>query len=103
MAIGKNGEIFIAWQDERDIESAKKAGKEFKGLSLYYSWSDDGGKHFHPNKSIADHVCECCRIDTAIAQDNTPLLPGGIFLKAKYVITPLLNLRTGILLASLLV
>ncbi|MDD1627940.1 MAG: glycoside hydrolase [Methylococcaceae bacterium] len=74
MAIGKNGEIFIAWQDERDIESAKKAGKEFKGLSLYYSWSDDGGKHFHPNKSIADHVCECCRIDTAIAQDNTPVI-----------------------------
>jgi hypothetical protein len=74
MAIGKNGEIFIAWQDARDIEQAKKAGKEFKGLSLYYTWSDDGGKHFHSNKSIADHACECCRIDTAIAQDNTPVI-----------------------------
>ena len=74
MAIGKNGEIFIAWQDARDTEAAKKTGKEFKGLSLYYTWSDDGGKHFHPNKSIVDHTCECCRIDTAIAKDNTPVI-----------------------------
>jgi hypothetical protein len=74
MAIGKNGEIFIAWLDARDTEAAKKAGKEFKGLSVYYTWSDDGGKHFHPNKSVADHACECCRIDTAIAQDNTPVI-----------------------------
>ena len=74
MAIGKNGEIFIAWLDARDIEVAKKVGKEFKGLTLYSTWSDDGGKHFHPNKSIANHACECCRIDTAIALDNTPVI-----------------------------
>ncbi len=74
MAIGKNGEILIAWLDARDTESAKKAGKEFKGLSVYYTWSDDGGKHFYPNKSIAAHTCECCRIDTAIASDNTPVI-----------------------------
>lgn len=74
MAIGKNGEIFIAWLDARETEAAKKAGQEFKGLSVYYAWSDDGGKHFHPNKSVADHACECCRIDTAIASDNTPVI-----------------------------
>ena len=74
LAIGKNGEVFIAWLDARDTEAAKKAGKEFKGLSLYYTWSDDGGRHFHLNKSIADHACECCRIDTAIAPDNTPVI-----------------------------
>ncbi len=28
MAIGKNGEIFIAWLDARDFEEAKKAGQE---------------------------------------------------------------------------
>ena len=74
LAIGKNGEVFIAWLDARDIAAAKKAGQEFKGLSLYYTWSDDGGRHFQPNKSIADHACECCRIDTAIAPDNTPVI-----------------------------
>jgi hypothetical protein len=74
MAIGQNGEIFMAWLDGRDEELAKKAGKDFKGLSVYYTWSDDGGQHFKPNKSVADHACECCRIDTAIAKDNTPVI-----------------------------
>jgi len=74
MAIGKNGEIFIAWLDARDVEEAKKAGKKFEGSSLYYSWSDDGGQHFYPNKRIATHTCQCCRLDTAIAPDNTPVV-----------------------------
>jgi len=74
LAIGKNGEIFIAWLDARDTEAAKKAGQDFSGLSLYYAWSDDGGKHFYPNKRIATHTCECCRLDTAIAPDNTPVV-----------------------------
>jgi len=74
MAIGKNGEIFIAWLDARDTEAAKKAGQKFAGISLYYTWSDDGGQHFHPNKRIADHTCECCRLDTAVNKDNTPVI-----------------------------
>ena len=74
LAVGKNGEIFVAWLDARETEAAKKAGKEVKGLSLYYSTSTDGGKHFAANKSITDHVCECCRLDTAIAPDNTPVV-----------------------------
>ncbi len=74
LAVGKNGEIFVAWLDARDTEAAKKAGNEFKGLSLYYSTSTDGGKHFSANKVIADHVCECCRIDTTVAPDNTPVV-----------------------------
>ncbi len=74
MAIGKNGEIFIAWLDARDVEAAKKAGQQFEGSSLYYSWSDDGGQYFYPNKRIATHTCQCCRLDTAIAPDNTPVI-----------------------------
>jgi hypothetical protein len=74
LAVGKNGEIFVAWLDARDTEAAKKAGKDVKGLSLYYSTSTDGGKHFATNKAITDHVCECCRLDTAIAPDNTPVV-----------------------------
>ena len=74
LAIGKHGEIFVAWLDARETETAKKAGKEFKGLTLYYTSSKDGGEHFAPNKALAQHVCECCRIDTAIASDNTPVV-----------------------------
>ena len=74
MAIGKNGEVFMAWLDGRNEEAAIKDGKEFKGLSVYYTWSNDSGQHFKANKNVADHACECCRIDTAIAKDNTPVI-----------------------------
>jgi len=74
MAIGQKGEIFIAWLDSRDNAAAKKAGQAFEGSSLYYTWSNDGGKSFYPNKRIAAHVCQCCRLQTAIAKDNTPVI-----------------------------
>lgn len=74
LAIGKQGEIFIAWLDARDFEAAKKAGQPYEGTSLYYAWSNDGGQHFYPNNRIATHTCQCCRLDSAIAPDNTPVI-----------------------------
>jgi hypothetical protein len=41
---------------------------------LYYAWSNDGGEHFYPNKLAAAHSCECCRVQTAIDNDNTPVV-----------------------------
>ncbi|MFA6052356.1 MAG: sialidase family protein [Methylobacter sp.] len=74
LAIGQNGEVFIAWLDARDVEAAKKAGQPFEGSSVYYTWSDDGGQHFYPNKQIAAHTCQCCRLDTTIDKDNLPVI-----------------------------
>ncbi|MCX7089463.1 MAG: sialidase family protein [Methylococcales bacterium] len=74
LALGQHGEILVAWLDARHTEAAKKTQQEFDGLSLYYAWSDDGGQHFYPNKKIADHTCECCRLDTAINQHNLPVI-----------------------------
>lgn len=74
LAIGQNGELFITWIDARDSEAAKVAGQKFEGSSLYYTWSQDGGKSFYANKRIATHVCQCCRLQTAIAKDNTPVV-----------------------------
>jgi hypothetical protein len=74
LAIGKNGEVFVSWLDAREVEAAKKSGEKTHGLSLYYAWSDDSGAHFYPNKRIIANTCECCRIDTAIAPDNTPVI-----------------------------
>jgi hypothetical protein len=74
LAIGKNGELFISWLDAREVEAAKKPGEKVHGLSLYYVWSDDSGAHFYPNRQILANTCECCRIDTAIAPDNTPVI-----------------------------
>ena len=74
LAVGKNGEIFIAWLDARDKERAKAANQEFSGSSVYYTWSDNGGKSFYPNQVAAPHSCECCRLGVAIDRDNLPLI-----------------------------
>ncbi|WP_411726313.1 sialidase family protein, partial [Methyloglobulus sp.] len=74
LSIGQNGEILVAWMDARHTEAAKKSGQKFNGLSLYYAWSKDGGKTFYPNQKIADHTCECCRLDTAVNQGNLPVI-----------------------------
>ncbi|MGZ8935472.1 MAG: sialidase family protein [Methylobacter sp.] len=74
LAIGKNGEVFISWLDARDVEAAKKPGQKTHGLSLYYTWSGDGGKYFYPNKQVITSTCECCRIDTAIDHANMPVI-----------------------------
>lgn len=74
LAIGQNGEIFITWLDARDTVAAKQQGEEYEGSSLYYSWSNNQGESFSPNKKIAGHTCQCCRLQTAIDHDNTPVI-----------------------------
>ena len=74
LAVGKNGEIIIAWLDARDKEQAKNSQQAFNGSSLYYTWSDNGGKSFYPNQLAAAHSCECCRLGLEITQDNQPVI-----------------------------
>lgn len=74
LAIGKNGEIFIAWLDSRDKEVAKANKQNFLGTAVYYTWSNDGGVSFKPNQPVAPHSCECCRLGIAIDNDNLPVV-----------------------------
>ncbi|NOQ34732.1 MAG: exo-alpha-sialidase [Methylococcaceae bacterium] len=74
LAIGQDGEVFITWLDSRDTHAAKDKGEEYIGSSLYYSWSDDNGESFTANKKIGSHTCQCCRLQTAIDKDNTPVV-----------------------------
>ena len=74
IVVADNGDLFIAWLDARDTVKAKKTGQEFIGTSLYYTWSEDGGTTFHGNKKIAEHTCQCCRLQTAIDVDNNPVV-----------------------------
>jgi len=74
LAVGKNGEIFVAWLDARDKEAAKAGRQEYTGTAVYYAWSDNGGKSFYPNKAAAPHSCECCRLGVEIDADNLPVV-----------------------------
>lgn len=74
LLVGKNGEVFVVWIDGRDNAAAKAAGQSFDGSSLYYTVSKDGGKTFSKNQLLVSHVCQCCRLQTALASDNTPVV-----------------------------
>jgi hypothetical protein len=64
------GDVYLAWVDKRDLHAAETAGEEYLGASLYYTVSRDQGASFAPNRRVAHHACECCRIVAAPA-------PGG--------------------------
>ena len=78
--INSQGVVSIAWLDKRDKFKAKENGEQYKGISLYYAWSEDHGNSFHKEIKLADHTCECCRIASVTDQkDNLHLLWRHIF------------------------
>ena len=72
LAVDGRGRVVIAWIDKRDMEAAQARGRPYLGAAVYYSWSDDGGRSFAPERKLMDNSCECCRIALA----RTP--EGGI-------------------------
>lgn len=65
--------VLAAWIDKRDLEAAK--GKTpYRGAAIYTALSTDGGRSFQPERKLADHSCECCRIAAATDGDGAPLL-----------------------------
>lgn len=78
--LNSDGVISIAWLDKRDKYQAKKEGRDYRGISVYYTWSDDHGESFQPEVRLANHSCECCRIASVTdQQDNLHLLWRHIF------------------------
>ncbi len=73
LGVNHRGEIFLVWIDKRDLESARSRGERYDGAALYYTWSQNNGQSFLPNKKIKDHVCECCRIALEFQDDGWPV------------------------------
>jgi len=67
------GRILVVWVDKRDLHAAEKAGKPYRGAAHYYTMSDDGGASFKPERKLADHSCECCRIGLSLDRDGAPV------------------------------
>lgn len=66
----RDGTLYLAWLDKRDQVAALAEGKNYAGAALYYTLSTDNGASFLPNRKVADHSCECCRIALADADDG---------------------------------
>lgn len=69
-----DGRVLVAWIDKRDMEAAKEAKTAYRGAAIYAAISRDGGRSFEPERKVADHSCECCRIASALDWDGVPLL-----------------------------
>lgn len=70
LAVDGHGRVVLAWVDKRDQARAEAAGKPYLGAAIYYSWSADAGASFVPERKLAEHSCECCRIALARAPDG---------------------------------
>lgn len=73
MLVARDGRVLLAWIDKRDLEKAKAGKEAYRGAAIYAAVSTDGGRSFLPEKKLADHSCECCRLTSASDADGTPL------------------------------
>ena len=79
LAIDDTGRVVIAWLDARKREAARDKGKEYTGISLSSTQSDDNGATFSANRMLQEHVCECCRISLAWTTDGPVVFWRNIF------------------------
>jgi hypothetical protein len=78
LAIAKDGRIYVAWLDERNInqpsESANPnmpAGHHMESnREVFVASSSDGGRSFSANMRIAANACPCCKTSLAIGNDG---------------------------------
>lgn len=72
LTVTRDGRLFIAWVDKRDMVAAAK-GTDYRGAAVYYAVSDDRGASFRGDFKLADHSCECCRIALLPRDDGSVL------------------------------
>lgn len=70
VAQAADGGIAAIWVDKRGVAAAKRAGHAYAGAGLVAAWSRDGGATFGPERVLADHSCECCRLGVAPLADG---------------------------------
>jgi len=73
MAVTPDGRIHLVWLDKRLSQAATLAGGKYPGISVFTAVSSDRGASFSPNRNLADHSCECCRIALATDTDGIPV------------------------------
>ena len=70
ITVARGGELVVSWIDKRDLVAARAKGEEYRGAAIYYAVSRDGGGSFEPERALAAHSCECCRIALAPTRDG---------------------------------
>lgn len=74
LVVTGDGRVVVAWIDKRDLEAQGGPKSGYRGAAIYAAISTDQGRSFLPERKVADHSCECCRIAATTDQDGAPLL-----------------------------
>jgi hypothetical protein len=88
LAVAKDGRIYAAWLDERNVHipepSTKAEGHHMESnRDLYLATSTDGGRSFSANRKVASEACPCCKTSLAVSAEGTlyagwrQVLPGN--------------------------
>lgn len=77
LAVGEDGRVYVAWLDERDIDTSQDGDEHMKmpmhgehNRQVYFSYSADGGRTFSKNRRIAVEACPCCKTSLAVSRGN---------------------------------
>jgi len=75
LAVANDGRIYVAWLDERNIETPKPSphagGHHMESnRDLFVADSTDGGKTFSANRKVAENACPCCKTALAVSSDG---------------------------------
>ncbi len=79
LALGKNGEVFAAWLDERALRENKAVHTMHHtgdteaaepNSEVYFAVSRDGGRTFSANRKIAGDVCPCCKTSMTVSPEG---------------------------------
>lgn len=82
LLVDEVGDVYLAWVDKRESEAAHARDEEYRGAAIYYTVSTDRGDSFAPNRRVASHACECCRIAVTAASG------GGAAILWRHVFAP---------------
>lgn len=75
MKTNNKGAVYVAWLDRREHAAAKKLGKPYHGMALYYRYSTDNGKTFAAtDRLLSEETCECCRIAMTLDANGLPIV-----------------------------
>jgi hypothetical protein len=74
VAFDRDGRVFAAWIDKRNVVAAKAEGKPYAGAALAYAWDDKPGGTLEAATIARDNSCECCRIAVAFAGPGKPVV-----------------------------
>jgi hypothetical protein len=88
LAVAKDGRIYAAWLDERNVHAPKPSSKAEghhmeSNRDLYVAYSTDGGRTFSANRKVASDACPCCKTALSVSADGTlyagwrQVLPGN--------------------------